>query len=131
MLDHWRRYGFGWRCVIENDSGEWIGAVGLNYIGDNPTGLPPDGIEFGWWLKPDYWGQGFATEAAIAVRDEAFADEITDDLWARHTVRNTSSGRIMEKIGMTYVRDGPGFRGTPMKIYELRRDRWMALKERP
>lgn len=124
MVAQWKDHGFGWRSVIDRISGEWIGAAGLNFIGDNPSGLPPNEVEFGWWLKPSHWGRGLATEAAVAVRDEAFKRGITERLWARHTSRNAGSGRVMEKIGMHFVRDAPGLGGVTMRIFELERLDW-------
>ena len=129
MLEHWDKHGFGWRSVIERSTGTWIGAVGLNHIGENPTGLPPDDIETGWWLKPEHWGRGFATEAAAASLDEGFEQNLADHVWARHTVRNPASGRIMEKIGMNFVREGAGVAGVPMHVYEITRERWLDLRK--
>jgi RimJ/RimL family protein N-acetyltransferase len=51
MLAQWQHHGFGWRSAIDAESGEWIGAAGLNYIRENPSGLPAEEIEFGWWLN--------------------------------------------------------------------------------
>jgi RimJ/RimL family protein N-acetyltransferase len=127
MIEHWQEHGFGWRCVVEKESGRWLGALGLSYVGANPAGLPPEYIEIGWWLKPETWGRGFATEGALAARDEGFTEGITERLWARHTVRNLASGRIMEKIGMTFSREGAGVEGVRMRIYELGRDRWLSF----
>lgn len=50
---------------------------------------------------------------------------------ARHTARNVGSGRVMVKIGMTYVRDGVGIGGVLMRIYVLRRDQWLKLLNEP
>jgi RimJ/RimL family protein N-acetyltransferase len=129
MLAQWQHHGFGWRSAIDAESGEWIGATGLNYIGENPSGLPAEEIEFGWWLKPSHWGRGLATEAAMAIRDEAFTRDITHHLWARHNTRNRRSGRVMEKIGMRFVRDAPGAAGVTMQIFQIRRADWENLME--
>ena len=131
MLDHWERRGFGWRSVVDRSTGEWLGAVGLAEIGDNPADLPPDDIEIGWWLKPEHWGRGLATEGAAATRDEGFNEGLLDHFWARHNARNPASGRIMEKVGMTFVRDGTGVAGVPIRVYEMDRDRWMSFVGRP
>ncbi|HJR44565.1 MAG TPA: GNAT family N-acetyltransferase [Actinomycetota bacterium] len=129
MIDHYRTHGFGWHSVIERETATWIGAVGLSYLGANPAGLPREDIEIGWWLKPETWGRGIATEAASAAIDDGFTREVTDRIWARHNRRNPASGRIMEKIGMTFVRDGSGVHGVPIRIYELRRDQWLASRD--
>ena len=127
MIDHWQKHGFGWRSVIDKKTGLWLGAVGLAYSEENPAGLPPDEVEIGWWLKPESWGRGLATEAAIATRDEGFAQGVVDHIWARHNAANPASGRIMEKLGMTFVRDGTGVEGVAIRIYELTRERWLEV----
>ena len=129
MVEHWAEHGFGWYSVLDKKSGDWIGAVGLSYLEQNPAGLPPEDIEIGWWLKPESWGGGLATEAASATIDDGFARKLTDLVWARHNARNPSSGRIMEKLGMRFVRDGTGIEGVPIRIYELRREHWLELKQ--
>jgi RimJ/RimL family protein N-acetyltransferase len=131
MIGHWREHGFGWRSAVEKESGHWLGAIGLAYVGENPAGLPPEYIEIGWWLKPEYWGRGLATEGALATRDEGFSEGIADHLWARHNAHNVASGRIMEKIGMTLAREGTGIEDVPIRIYELARDRWLSLIATP
>ncbi len=50
-------------------------------------------IEIGWWLIPSAWGCGFATEGAVAVRDEAFADLGLDRIVARDQPANVHSVR--------------------------------------
>ncbi|MFN2525834.1 MAG: GNAT family N-acetyltransferase [Actinomycetota bacterium] len=92
--------------------------------------LPPGDIEIGWWLEPQAWGKGYATEAAAITMDEGFSDQLAELVWARHTARNVASGRIMEKIGMTFVRHETSTQGgVPFRIYELRRDRWLLANE--
>jgi RimJ/RimL family protein N-acetyltransferase len=129
MVEHWREHGFGWRSMIERSSDRWMGAVGLAFIGENPVGLPADDVEIGWWLLPDFWGRAFATEGAKATRDEGFEKSFVDHFWARHNARNPASGRIMEKIGMTFERDGTGIKDVPVRIYSMTRERWSELKK--
>jgi RimJ/RimL family protein N-acetyltransferase len=49
----------------------------------------------------DFWGQGLATEAAIACRDWAFAHLETDRLISLIRHGNTRSRRVAERTGMT------------------------------
>ncbi len=72
MLDHWRRHGFGRRSALDRESGAWLGFVGLNCITSNAVELDEGDVEIGWWLQPEVWGQGLATEGALAMRDEAY-----------------------------------------------------------
>jgi RimJ/RimL family protein N-acetyltransferase len=67
-----------------------IGSVGLHEHDDC--------AELGYWLVPDVWGRGFATEAASAVL--RLARTIGHrQVAARHFVDNAASGRVLEKLG--------------------------------
>lgn len=58
--------------------------------------------EMGYWVGKPYWGQGFGTEAAAAILDFGFNQLNLNRIYAYHLPRNPPSGRIMQKIGMTY-----------------------------
>ena len=66
-LGHWQIRGFGFFSVEEKVTGDWVGRVGPWM----PEGWP--GIECGWSIKSDYWGNGYAPEAAIASIKWTFA----------------------------------------------------------
>ncbi|MFI2611658.1 GNAT family N-acetyltransferase [Kitasatospora sp. NPDC018619] len=56
--------------------------------------------EIGWSLNPAYQGRGYATEAARAVAELAFADLGAHRIFARLDVLNTGSIRVCERLGM-------------------------------
>src|SRR5258708_932552 len=58
--------GFGFWAMAEKKSESIIGAVVLKPLPDH------DMIEVGWHLARSAWGNGYATEAAIAVLDYGF-----------------------------------------------------------
>jgi RimJ/RimL family protein N-acetyltransferase len=59
----------------------------------------------GWTFGCFAWGQGFATEAALAWRDYAFAVLGADELVSVIHHDNTRSVRVAERIGHRYRRD--------------------------
>src|SRR5512141_2710254 len=64
-LDHQAQFGYGLFSVILRESGMLIGDCGLEQ-------MEVDGgqaAELGYDLRSDHWNRGFATEAALAVRD--------------------------------------------------------------
>nr|WP_323131669.1 GNAT family N-acetyltransferase [Agrobacterium tumefaciens] len=67
-FDSYSRHGFGLWAVVDATSNEIIGDCGIT-LQQTPAGLEP---EIGYHLWREFWGQGFATEAAIACRDYAF-----------------------------------------------------------
>jgi [ribosomal protein S5]-alanine N-acetyltransferase len=58
--------------------------------------------ELGYWLGPDYWGKGYATEAAREILRYGFEDLRLHRIFATHFKHNPASGRILKKIGMRY-----------------------------
>jgi [ribosomal protein S5]-alanine N-acetyltransferase len=71
-LDQWRRFGIGKFVVERRDDGLVLGRVGIQLL-DAETWEPAAGPgarpELGWTLRPEHWGNGYATEAARAVLD--------------------------------------------------------------
>ncbi|MBT0668836.1 GNAT family N-acetyltransferase [Novosphingobium profundi] len=66
------------------------------------TGPVAGKVEIGWRLAADCWGQGYASEAARAARDWAFAHLPDDALYAITSRGNRRSRAVMERLGMTY-----------------------------
>jgi RimJ/RimL family protein N-acetyltransferase len=120
-LAHWRRHGFGARVAVVKNTGEWIGYVLLQSVPPGVLELDPADVEIGWLLEPSAWGQGFATEGARALRDEAFTRIGLDRLVARYQSENEASGRIMEKIGMHFDRETINSYGHAIRIYSIDR----------
>ena len=63
-------------------------------------GVGPD-VEIGWRLHPDYWGNGFASEAALALVPHAFGTLNLPRIVAGIDQRNHGSIGVARKIGMT------------------------------
>jgi RimJ/RimL family protein N-acetyltransferase len=129
-LEHLREYGFGKRWLVSKETGAGLGFVDTTTFGPGWGDVDPDAIEIGWMLTPSAWGRGYATEAARAIRDEAFERLALDSLLAGYHPENTASGRIMEKLGMTFDRDVAGANGWPLRVYQLSREQWERLPDR-
>ena len=56
--------------------------------------------EIGYWFGREYWGQGFCTEAVIAVIDYGFETLGLHRVFAQHISRNVGSARVLEKAGL-------------------------------
>jgi RimJ/RimL family protein N-acetyltransferase len=79
--------------------GGLIGVVGLTYSEDD---LP----ELGYWLGEDFWGHGYATEAARAVIAAARAAGMTG-LRSRALSENARSLNVLGKLGFIETSQGP------------------------
>lgn len=80
--------------VIHREDAELIGFCGF------ADGFPPD-VEIGWRLRPEYWGQGLATEIASAVMEYGWRRFQFDRLIAVIQPANRASVRVAEKLGMS------------------------------
>jgi RimJ/RimL family protein N-acetyltransferase len=76
--------------------------------------------ELGYDLRSDYWNQGYATEAAIAVRDFAFRELKLPRLISLIRVGNLPSRRVAEKVGMQLVDELTRY-GNPYWQYGMER----------
>jgi RimJ/RimL family protein N-acetyltransferase len=74
----------------------------IGFCGFNSAFAPED--EIGWWLLPDYWGRGLATEAAKAVLEYGFRTFKFPRVISVAQPANTPSTRIMQKLGMHFDR---------------------------
>jgi len=98
------RYGYFFQPVIEKESGDFVGDLGLARIEfDAPfTG----GTEIGWMLRRQYWGRGYAVEMARALLDHAFHHLKLPEVVAFTVPINKRSRRVMEKLGMQHDPEG-------------------------
>jgi ribosomal-protein-alanine N-acetyltransferase len=62
-------------------------------------------VELVYVLRKVFWGKGYATEAAIALKDYAFQKLALKRLVSLIDPENSASQRVATKVGMHYVRD--------------------------
>ena len=101
-LEHYQTWGFGPYAVVNRNSREVIGYCGLSFFPD--VGGQPE-VEIGYRFARVAWGRGYATEAALAVRNWAFQTLCLKRLIALIDPDNTASIRVAKKLGMHYERE--------------------------
>lgn len=113
-LEHQREHGYGLFAVCSKESGLLIGDCGLELmeIGDGTV------AELGYDFRSDHWNQGYATEAACAVRDFAFSELGLARLISLIRPGNRASERVAEKTGLGLVERLERF-GRPYLRYEI------------
>jgi len=99
FIGHWQLRGYGWWAVEDRRSGDFLGRIGLY----NPEGWP--GIEIGWLLRREAWGEGLATDGANAALTFAFEVVRADHVISLIDPRNTRSIRVAEKLGERYEKN--------------------------
>jgi RimJ/RimL family protein N-acetyltransferase len=90
--------GWGFWAVELRTSGSFIGFVGLHIPAAQLPFSPC--TEVGWRLAFDYWGYGFATEAAQAALRVGFEVLGLEEIVSFTTVANLKSRAVMERLGM-------------------------------
>ncbi len=92
----WEDEKIGFCSIIEKSSKRFIGWCGLWRLKE--TGE----IEVGYALFKEFWGRGFASEAAGAFLKYGFENLELEKIVAVASPENTNSRRVMEKLGMKY-----------------------------
>jgi ribosomal-protein-alanine N-acetyltransferase len=95
-LAHQTEHGYGLFSVVLKSSDLLIGDCGLEVMQVEGERV----AELGYDFRSDYWNQGYATEAAGAVRDFAFQTLGLPKLISLIQVGNQASRRVAEKVGM-------------------------------
>ncbi len=130
------RRGFGFAAAEIVATGECIGFVGLTGTEHLPF-LPAGTLEIGWRLAPEFWGKGYASEAARAWLTFGFETLGPDEIVSFAVRDNRRSTAVMERIGMTADRsrdfDHPHVPEShphlrPHTFYSLKRRDWEARK---
>ncbi len=128
-LAEWELCGFGKRAIIEASSDRWLGFVELSHVGPG-KGSRDEDVEIGYFVRPDRWRQGIATEAAAATRDDAFDRCGIDELIGRCRVENVASARVLEKVGFKRLRLFELDDGIVVEIHRLQRIDWRGRPTR-
>lgn len=122
---------YGFWAVETPGVADFIGAVGLGIQAfDCPDFTPCMALL--WRLSHDFWGKGYATEAARAVLAYAFETLHLDEIVSMANVENKRSLAVMERIGLRHERNfqwPPLPEGHPLRphaLYKLRREDWIV-----
>lgn len=95
--------GFGLYAVERKEDHAFMGYTGLHQITFDVDFAP--GIEIGWRLAYEYWGQGYAPEAANACLEYTRNTTDIKELFSFTSLLNQRSERVMQKIGMERMRE--------------------------
>tara|TARA_R110000868_G_scaffold384403_1_gene651863 strand:+ start:195 stop:770 length:576 start_codon:yes stop_codon:yes gene_type:complete len=121
--------GWGFWAVSLKETDAFIGMVGLNNANADMPFSPA--VEIAWRLDNDYWGLGYATEAARASLDFAFVELEIEEVVAFTAVINKRSQLVMERLGMTNTQENfyhpminPNHRLAEHVLYKMTRQQW-------
>jgi RimJ/RimL family protein N-acetyltransferase len=107
-LERWEENDCGPFSIVRREDGRWLGRAGI-LVWDTRTWTHTTFAEagehaqpeLGWALAREHWGHGYATEAARAVRDWAYAERGVTRLISLVLPANVRSARLAERLGAT------------------------------
>lgn len=122
LAGHWVLKGFGYWVVEDKKTSDFLGRVGIW----EPEGWP--GIEVGWGISPDYWGKGYATEAALAAIEWGFTYLDTPELISLIHPENKASKSVALKVGEVYSHSQTVM-GKQCDIFKLTKTQYLQNKK--
>lgn len=117
-LERWESWGVSLFSLERRDDGRVVGRAGFLRWDPETWEVGGDETELGWLLGRQHWGHGYATEAALALRDWAFAERGLTRLISLIAPANLRSIRVAERLGERYERDVE-VRGRITRLYSV------------
>lgn len=99
VLGHWALRGYGFFTLEHRQTGQLVGRVGIVHHEMWPE------PELGWHLFDGFEGQGYAQEAALAVRDWGWRECGLGPLVSLIVPENTRSVVLAERLGAKFERE--------------------------
>lgn len=98
MLEQYENFDdYGLHLLVHKETNTYVGHAGIvAQIIDDAFEL-----EIGYWIHPDYWGQGYGKEAAHALAQYADEELELERYIAAIQVGNVGSEKIAKSVGMT------------------------------
>ena len=123
-IERYRTFGFGLWSVCLKDTGELIGDCGLTMQNINGVIRP----EIGYHIRADRQRNGYAREAAEAVRDWTFSSLPFGRIYSYMTSDNIPSSKTAESWGCSFVEEYKEDDGSANRVYMITREEWEVLK---
>lgn len=103
MQNQFEKHGFCYFAVDRLKTEEFIGFIGIAEQTFDADFTPC--IDIGWRLDKKFWKKGYASEGAKRCLEFAFEDKKLKSIKAVAPKINLKSKKVMEKIGMKYIKD--------------------------
>jgi len=95
-IQNLQKFGIQYFPIFELAAEKFIGCCGVHFF---------DGrFELGYHLLPEFWGKGYATEAATEAMSFFTLKHPTETLYAGHHPDHIVSAHILKKLGFEQIR---------------------------
>ena len=98
FLPHYEKFGFGSFIIVQKSDGKKVGSAGVF----TREGLAA--ADIGFSFLPEFEGRGFGYESSKKLLDLAFSVFGLDRLSAITTEENIVSQKLIEKLGLHYIK---------------------------
>ena len=121
ISSRWEKEKIGFCGVIEKASKDFVGWCGLWKLKETNE------IEVGYAMKKDFWGKGYATEAAKRMLEYGFGELDFERIVAVASPENDASQNVMKRLEMDYIGIGK-FYGNDLVQYAITKDKFSTPK---
>lgn len=125
----WGKNNYYYGVMLLKDHGQKVGIAGFS----EDTNPDEPGIEFSWFVLPEYQRQGYASEITRGIQKYVFEKLKKDRLFAETHPENGASNRVLEKFGFKNTGERnhqydvlPGF--DKQVIWEFIRSDWKCAE---
>jgi RimJ/RimL family protein N-acetyltransferase len=121
---------YPWWAVEVTGVADVIGGIGLGADTFESDFTPC--VEIAWRFAPEYWGNGYATEAARTVLSYGFTTMGLSEIFSMSALGNKRSFALMDRIGLHYLKDfsypllPEGHHLRSYALYKLTRAEWAS-----
>lgn len=116
QIDYYKtNKGLGIWPTILKENNDFIGWTTLKYLENT------NNVEIGYRYLPEYWNNGYATEMCQALINYGFNQIGLDEIVAVAMPENIASRRVMEKIGMKFIKED-FYYYSKVVLYSIRRE---------
>jgi ribosomal-protein-alanine N-acetyltransferase len=124
-IDH----GIGRWAIIEKGTENFMGWAGLKLVTEL-TNKHINYYDLGYRLLRKYWGQGIATECALASLKYGFEILCANEIFAAAHIDNKGSNKVLCKAGLTFVETFDYF-NAQHNWYRIGRNEWNPKRSSP
>ena len=114
VFDRYKNDTGGHNVLIDLETGKPVGMCGL--LVQEVDGIKE--LEIGYSLHPAFFGKGYATEAAMKMRDFAFENNFASSLISIVHVDNLKSAKVALRNGMT-LEKSTNYMGIPVNVFRI------------
>ena len=110
----------GLSVLMDKKTGKFIGQCGL--LVQSIEGK--EYLEVGYSILPDFWGKGYASEAAVKCKNEGFRRSFSEELISTVHVDNIGSATVAQRNGMKIFKSIKDYEGMPVNIFMITKAEW-------